>query len=122
MTRTVLVTGGAGFLGRAVAREYAQRGWTVIGIGHSSWTGDEARISGFSTWHTANVDHEVLSRITTLVDVVVHCAGNGSVPYSLSYPLEAFCRTVQTTAAVLEFCLQQVSIRRCAEPGLLKGW
>jgi UDP-glucose 4-epimerase len=104
MKRTVLVTGGAGFLGRAVAREYAQRGWNVIGIGLSSWTGDEAHMSGFSTWHSANVDLVGLSRITTLVDVVVHCAGNGSVPYSQAYPSEAYCRTVHTTAAVLEFC------------------
>lgn len=101
---TVLVTGGAGFLGRAVAREYSNRGWTVIGLGHSSWKGDDKRLSSYSTWHTANVDFAGLSRITTQVDVVVHCAGNGSVPYSLSHPLEAFCSTVHTIAEVLEFC------------------
>lgn len=104
MTRTVLVTGGAGFLGRVVAREYARRGWAVMGIGHSSWTGDEARRIGYSTWHSASVDLAGLSRITTLVDVVVHCAANGSVPYSLTHPLDAFRRTVQTTAEVLQFC------------------
>lgn len=104
MTRTVLVTGGAGFLGRAVAREYARRGWAVMGIGHSSWTVDEARRIGYSTWHSASVDLAGLSRITTLVDVVVHCAANGSVPYSLTHPLDAFRRTVQTTAEVLQFC------------------
>lgn len=104
MTRTVLITGGAGFLGRGVAREYAQRGWAVIGIGHSSWTGKEALRNGYSSWHTADVDLAGLSRITKMVDVVIHCAGNGSVPYSHSHPLEAFYRTVQTTAEVLEFC------------------
>lgn len=104
MTRTVLVTGGAGFLGRAVAHEYAQSGWAVAGIGHSSWTWDEARRIGYSTWHNASVDLAGLSRITMSVDVVVHCAANGSVPYSLTHPLDAFRRTVQTTAEVLEFC------------------
>ncbi len=104
MERTVLVTGGAGFLGRAVAQEFTQMGWAVVGIGHSNWTAEEASMNGYSTWHSASVDLAGLSRITMLVDVVVHCAANGSVPYSLTHPLDAFRRTVQTTAEVLEFC------------------
>lgn len=104
MTPSVLITGGAGFLGRAVAREYQRRGWCVIGIGHAKWTPDAATAAGYAAWHSANVDASGLSELKGEFDVVVHCAANGSVPYSLAHPLEAFRRTVQTTAEVLEFC------------------
>ena len=36
-------------------------------------------------------------------DVMVHCAGSGSVAYSLSDPLSDFDRTVTTTATVLDY-------------------
>lgn len=100
----VLITGGAGFLGRACAQEYKQRGHRVTGIGHATWTSDAATATGYASWHTANVDSASLSELKGEFDVVVHCAANGSVPYSLAHPLEAFKRTVQTTAEVLEFC------------------
>lgn len=104
MNQSVLITGGAGFLGRAVAREYQSRGWYVTGIGHATWTTDAASAAGYAAWHSANVDTVGLSELRGEFDVVVHCAANGSVPYSLAHPLEAFQRTVQTTAEVLEFC------------------
>lgn len=104
MKQSVLITGGAGFLGRAVAREYQSLGWRVIGIGHATWTSDAATAAGYAAWHSANVDTAGLSELEGEFDVVVHCAANGSVPYSLAHPLEAFQRTVQTAAEVLEFC------------------
>jgi UDP-glucose 4-epimerase len=104
MTRTVLVTGGAGFLGQSVAHEYAHRGWDVTGIGHTSWSRNEACRAGYTTWYSASVNTANLAAITTNFDVVVHCAANGSVPYSLTNPLDAFRRTVQTTAEVLDYC------------------
>jgi len=104
MTRTVLITGGAGFLGRAVVREYQRRGWHTTGIGHSTWTAESAAEAGYSSWQRGDIDLATLSRLGGEFDVVVHCAANGSVPYSLTHPLDAFRRTVQTTAEVLDFC------------------
>lgn len=104
MKSTVLITGGSGFLGQAVALEYARLGWDVIGIGHAIWTPQDARRIGYSSWHSASVDLDGLRRINVPIDVIVHCAGNGLVPYSLTHPLDAFRRTVQTTAELLEYC------------------
>jgi UDP-glucose 4-epimerase len=104
MTRTVLVTGGAGFLGQSVAHEYAHRGWDVTGIGHTFWSRNEACRAGYTTWFSASVNTANLAAITTTFDVVVHCAASGSVAYSLTNPLDAFQRTVQTTAEVLDYC------------------
>lgn len=100
----VLVTGGAGFLGRAVAREYQRSGGHVTGIGHGRWTPGEAMAAGYNSWHTADISITTLSRLDGEFDIVIHCAGNGSVPYSMAHPLDAFNQTVQTTADVLEFC------------------
>ncbi len=36
--RIAWVTGAKGFLGRHVSREFASRGWRVVGIGRGHWT------------------------------------------------------------------------------------
>jgi UDP-glucose 4-epimerase len=102
MQRTALVTGGFGFLGRAVARAFRQRGLRVVGIGHGVWTPDEARAHGFDAWTCADVSLPALSGLGERFDVVAHCAGSGSVGYSLTHPHEAFRMTVQSTADLLE--------------------
>jgi UDP-glucose 4-epimerase len=104
MNRAVLITGGAGFLGQAVAGEYSRRGWDVTGIGHAKWTQYEALQAGYGIWHSTSVDYNSLSRLSGSFDVVVHCAGSGSVPFSLKNPFEAFRNIVQTTAEILEYC------------------
>jgi len=54
-SRTVLVTGGFGFLGRACARTFQARGWRVVGIGHGRWDEADARSDGFDRWVEADV-------------------------------------------------------------------
>jgi UDP-glucose 4-epimerase len=103
MQPTVLVTGGFGFLGRAVARAYRGRGYRVVGLGHARWTAPEASAHGFDFWRTGDVRLQELETLNERFDVVVHCAANSSVPYSLDHPLEAFQRTVQSTAELLEY-------------------
>jgi UDP-glucose 4-epimerase len=100
---TILITGGAGFLGQACARQFHAAGWRVVGIGHGHWTIDEARAAGFDHWVNATISIEGLTGLEEKLQAVAHCAGNGSVPYSLRQPLAAYENTVGTTAVLLEY-------------------
>lgn len=103
MSKSVLVTGAYGFIGRHVAKHFASVGWTVLGIGHGSWARDEWRLWGITDWHTADITLDSLMTYAGSPDVIVHCAGSGSVGFSMTHPVQDFQRSVLTTMAVLEF-------------------
>lgn len=100
--RRVLITGGLGFLGCAVARRFRAEGYRVVGIGHGTADVAETAATGYDRWITASLTSESLAQLGESPDVVVHCASNGSVPYSLEQPLDACERTVGITAVLLE--------------------
>jgi UDP-glucose 4-epimerase len=102
MHKAILVTGGRGFLGRAVARAFRQQGFRVVGFGHGDWTVDEALAHGFDAWHAGDVTLSTLSTLNERFDVIAHCAAASSVTFSLEQPLQAFRMTVQCTAELLE--------------------
>jgi UDP-glucose 4-epimerase len=101
--KQVVVTGAYGFLGRHVAKVFSDNGYTVTGLGHGTWLRPEWKQWGLSEWHACNITMESLNTYVQQPDVVVHCAGSGSVGYSLSHPMQDFERTVSTTLTVLEF-------------------
>lgn len=103
MTRTVLITGGYGFIGRAAAKRFKSEGCRVIGLGHGRWTVDDARANSFEEWLDAPVSMSSLMSLDVRFDVIVHCAGNGSVAYSEANPRQDFAKTVESAADVLEF-------------------
>ena len=99
----VLVTGAFGFLGRHVTRRWAQEDWHVTGLGHGDWTRESWRNWGVDDWHMAEVTLDTLATYGGEPDVIVHCAGSGSVSFSVIHPYQDFQRTTLTTAAVLEY-------------------
>jgi UDP-glucose 4-epimerase len=99
----VLVTGSNGFLGRHVARLFSHRGHTVLGMGHGEWSQDEWECWGLSGWKCADVTLSNLKQFAGTPSVIIHCAGGGSVSFSIEDPLADFERTVETTAHVLEY-------------------
>jgi|CXWL01.1.fsa_nt_gi UDP-glucose 4-epimerase len=103
MARVALVTGAYGFIGRHVARQLARVGWRVIGIGHGAWMQEEWQAWGIAEWHSTDIALETLITYAGEPNMIVHCAGSGSVGFSMTHPYQDFQRTVATTMAVLEF-------------------
>ena len=103
MSKTVVVTGSHGFLGRHAALELKNRGYYVIGIGRGKWSEEEYIGYGHDIWIEDDITLQSLKDINRSVDVIVHCAGSASVKFSIENPLEDFEMTVDTTLHVLEY-------------------
>lgn len=103
MSKSALVTGAHGFIGRHVSRELAAQGYTVSGIGHGSWGRTEQLLYGLTFWHSADVTLDTLVTYGEEPDVIMHCAGSGSVAFSMAHPYQDYMRTVTATTAVLEY-------------------
>jgi UDP-glucose 4-epimerase len=116
MVKTVLITGGYGFLGRAVARKLRTHGYRVVGLGRGRWGPDEALAHGFDSWFDASVSLSSLMTLQEDFDLVVHCGGNGSVGYSLEHPLQDFEKTVTGTMELLEYLRVTKSRARLVYP------
>jgi UDP-glucose 4-epimerase len=67
------------------------------------WKGEDFGSFGITEWRESDVTIESLSEFRQKFDLIVHCAGSGSVGYSLAHPKEDFDKTVNTTLAVLEY-------------------
>jgi UDP-glucose 4-epimerase len=100
----VLVTGAAGFLGGALARAAEASGHRVMRLGHGLPAGGQDAIAG-------PVGPATLARLPRRPEVVVHCAGGGSVQASLSDPAADHARTVGATQALVDWAA-------AAAPGL----
>ena len=116
MSKKVLVTGAYGFIGRNVARRFSNAGWTVVGIGHGAWRNEEFLKWGISEWYTSDITTDSLQAYSGYPEVIVHCAGSGSVGYSIDNPYQDFQRTVDTTVSVLEFVRRHAPQARVVYP------
>lgn len=111
-----LVTGAYGFIGRHVARGLAARGYRVVGMGHGAWDRSEWQAWGIGEWHLSDITLETLGEYGGDPEVLVHCAGSGSVSYSVKHPFQDYRRTVDTTLAVLEYIRTSAPNSRLAIP------
>jgi UDP-glucose 4-epimerase len=103
MAKNLLVTGGVGFLGRAITNYYKSMGWRVVGIGNGDLQSANVSAQGFDRWQSGGISVARLQALEEVFDLVVHCAGNGSVQYGNDHPLQDFRRTVEGTAELLEY-------------------
>ncbi len=87
--RIAAVTGGAGFIGGAVARALAARGFSV-GIVGSSSASDPLTPA------------RVAAALEPAPELVVHCAGGSSVAASVADPAAEHAKTVPALAALLD--------------------
>ena len=103
---TVWITGANGFIGHHLARELADAGHVVHGIGHGAIADFDWPRLGLRTWLNGEIDAANLKALAAahgLPSKVFHLAGGSSVGLSIAQPLEDFSRTVVSTARLLEW-------------------
>lgn len=104
---TVLVTGGAGYIGSHMVQQLVARGDRVVVIDNLS-TGFRDAVSG-AAFVEGNVgDCELVSRTleTYQVDAVLHFAAHTVVPESMSDPLKYYGNNTCNTRNLLACCAQ----------------
>jgi UDP-glucose 4-epimerase len=101
------VTGGAGFIGSYLIRELVKHGYEVKVIDNLS-NGELKNIESLPIdFVQADIlDHDSLANFFDTCDRIIHLAALGSVPRSLSNPVEVFNSNVIGTLNVLEFARQ----------------
>jgi UDP-glucose 4-epimerase len=102
---TVWITGAGGFMGRYLARELANAGQAVHGIGHGALTDSEKKHLGLRIWLNGEIDATNLNVLAAhgMPSKVFHLAGGSSVGLSIVQPLEDFSRNVASTVRLLEW-------------------
>jgi len=119
----ILVTGGAGFVGRALVWALVAQGHSVRVVDDLSAGGDPARLPGDATFIRGDVND--LPRLWTAlqgVECVYHLAARVSVPESVRYPRDYNTVNVGGTVSVLE-AMRDVGVRRLvlASSGAIYG-
>ncbi len=112
---TVLITGGAGFIGTNLAKRALNRGWVVKIIDNLS-TGLESNFKelerlGVDVILGDIMDDNLLEKCVKDCDAVVHLAAQVSVPQSVSNPSETMKINVDGTANVIAASIKS-NVRR----------
>lgn len=103
MIKTVIITGGLGFIGSNVAKEFKKNNYFVIGIGHGYADEVSLKKNGFDEWYEESLTIENLKKIARKADTIVHCAGGSTVGISIAEPYLDYHKTVNSTLELLEF-------------------
>ncbi len=101
MSRTALITGVAGFIGRYVARHFFEQAWSVVGVDQVQ--PENAPLQNLSAYYSFRLPDKQLTGLVQhhLPHVCIHCAGRASVGLSVEDPASDFCDGSVVTFEVL---------------------
>ncbi|MGZ5492338.1 MAG: NAD-dependent epimerase/dehydratase family protein [Thermoanaerobaculia bacterium] len=85
--KTVVVTGGAGFIGSHISDAYADRGWRVVVIDNLT-TGDRGNVNPRAELHVADVRDSAAIIAKVRPDLISHHAAQVDVRKSVADPAE----------------------------------
>jgi len=108
MSKSILVTGGAGYIGSHVAKQLGQAGENVIVLDNLSKGYKEAVLYGELIVGDTG-DKELVSKILAEHDIetVMHFAAHTIVPESVSDPMKYYWNNTCSTRNLLECCAEQ---------------
>ena len=103
---TILVTGGAGYIGSHVARQLGERGENIVTLDNLS-TGFRSAVLHGNLVVGDTGDAALVSRLLQDhgVDTVMHFAAHIVVPESVSNPLKYYRNNTANTRTLLECCV-----------------
>jgi len=96
-----LITGASGFLGSSLAQCAYQQGYRLFGIDNKPSL-DPSIYVNYASSNVSNVDFEQFIGNEKLT-VCFHLAGSASVPHSMNYPFDDFCKLMPGTARCLDY-------------------
>ena len=105
---SVLVTGGAGYIGSHMTYALADRGDTVVVLDNLS-TGSRSLVSDKAALVEGEVADQALVRRLIrdhAVDAVIHFAGSIVVPDSVAEPLAYYANNTVASRALMEACVE----------------
>ena len=110
-TNSILVTGGAGYIGSHVVKLLGERGESVVVLDDLSTGNEEAVLHG-TLVRGKTGDIELVSKILKEhnVDTVMHFAAHTIVPESVENPLKYYANNTCSTRSLLQAC-QEASIK-----------
>ena len=101
---SVWITGAKGFIGGHLARELADGGHAVHGIGHGVLEETARSHLGLKSWINGEIEAGNLDALAAAHGppaTVFHLAGGSSVGLAIAHQYEDFTRTVVSTARLL---------------------
>src|SRR3569832_1716717 len=104
---SVLVTGGAGYIGSHMTLELADRGDSVVVLDNLV-TGVRAQVSEKATFIEGDISDKDLVRDvlkTHKVEAVIHFAGSIVVPESVEDPLKYYSNNTAKSRDLIESCV-----------------
>jgi UDP-glucose 4-epimerase len=104
---TILVTGGAGYIGSHVARQLGERGENIVTLDNLS-TGFRSAVLHGELVVGDTGDAELVGRLLQErdIDVVLHFAAHIVVPESVANPLKYYGNNTANTRSLLECCVK----------------
>ena len=105
MSTSILVTGGAGYIGSHVVRQLIERGERVVVLDNLS-TGYRSAVLGASLVVGDTGDRDAVTRVLKehAIETVLHFAAHTIVPESVSNPLKYYGNNTCATRNLLECC------------------
>lgn len=107
MTITVLVTGGAGYIGSHTCRQLVDAGYSVVVL-DNFYSGHRWAVPNEATLVEGDVGNAALTRETLTqhgVDAVIHFAGHIVVPESVENPIKYYRNNTIASCNLIQACV-----------------